>query len=206
MNAGSRLNLLLTHRQPRRASYGGSAASSAEGQPWYLSVARLLAPLGVRTFEATTGPQALDVIEQHPIHLAVVDTRLPGTDALGVLRLIQRIRERTPATDAGSAPPPPARATPPESYRVQVRLRSPHGEAPQRVEVRFTGQANGPAPAGGVVPPTVILVTPDRNDQLLAEAMSLSAFSVVQEPIDLNLMLDVMARALRRFHHNLWPQ
>ena len=204
MVAPSRLNILLTHHQ-RRGSRVATVGQD-EPQPWYQSVSRLLAPLGVRTFEATTGPQALDVIEQYPIHLAVVDTRLPGTDPLGVLRLIQRIRERTIAVDDMRPLNPPAPEPKRETIRMKVRIKGPQGETRQQIEVRFANESGASEPTGRVMPPTVILVTPARNDQLLPEAMKLSAFSVVQEPFDLNLMLDVMARAMRRFHQNLWPQ
>jgi len=199
----TRLNILLTHRTTDLA--GSSRHAFAENQPWYQSLSRLLSPMGVRTFEATTGPAALDLIERHPIHLAVVDTRLQDTDGLAVLRVIQKIRERAQAADYWQAPNPPA-AEPTPSYRVQVRMdQGPQGKA-QRIEVRFETAPQPVAPPSPVWP-TVILVTPNRDEPaVLQEALQCNAFSVMSEPVNLELMLDVMARAMKRFHHNLWPQ
>src|SRR4051812_32695275 len=84
MRADSRLNLLLTPPQ----------ANTGESQPWHQTLSRLLMPLGVRTFEASDGPKALELMEQHPIHLAVVDTRLPTISGMNVLQLVQRLREQ----------------------------------------------------------------------------------------------------------------
>jgi len=182
MNAQSRLNILLTHGQaPTRAE---AAVLDPQNQPWYQSLSTLLAPMGVRTFEATTGPDAMEVIEKHPIHLAVVDTRLTGTDELSLPKLIHKIRERTTQT--------PEQA---EAYRVQVQFEEK--DKKQRIEVRFEAQA--------AEWPTVILLTPARNDQMLAMALKFNVFSVVNEPVDVNLMLEIMARAMRRFHQNQWP-
>src|SRR5689334_16334957 len=104
MGEQPKLNLLLTHRQ-----------RTLHGESWQRTLSDLLAPMGVRTFEASTGSQALALIEEHPIHLAVVDTQLPQIDGLGVLRLVQRIRERSEAIPplppigdkSGTAPPDP---------------------------------------------------------------------------------------------------
>lgn len=59
-----RLNLLLT--------YGGWRESS-----WADSLPRLLEPMGVRSFRASSGAEAAQVLRSTPIHAAVVDLRLP---------------------------------------------------------------------------------------------------------------------------------
>jgi CheY-like chemotaxis protein len=59
-----RLNLLLT--------YGGWRESS-----WADCLPTLLEPMGVRTFRATSGAEATQVLRTVPIHAAVVDLRLP---------------------------------------------------------------------------------------------------------------------------------
>ncbi len=71
MGGDARLNLLLT--SPPAQTGGGGAA-----QPWRQTLSQLLVPLGVRTFQAQSGPQAMELIERHPIHLAVLDSRLPA--------------------------------------------------------------------------------------------------------------------------------
>jgi CheY-like chemotaxis protein len=208
MVAPSRLNLLVTHRDAQHA---------AMRNPWYQTVTQLLAPLGVRTFEATTAPEAIALIEKEPIHLAVVDTRLQGMGGqLGVLRLIQRIRERnrTLVPPASFEHPQQAEPTtdtrtvrndaPIGPFRMQVHIQH-DGSKGGRIEVHFGGTPGGQK-TPMVISPTVILLTPNRDDALLHEALKCDAFSVLTEPVDLNLMLDIMARAMKRFHQNQWPQ
>jgi CheY-like chemotaxis protein len=193
MGGHARLNLLLT--PPPLAGAG-----LQDSQPWHKTLAHLLLPLGVRTFEATSGEQAVHMIEQFPIHLAVVDTRLPNISGLNVLQLIQKLRDQ--------APPPgePADAAPPAFHlHMKVEEHAPSqegGVTRRRIEVRFDAR---PAQRPG---PAVILIAPpppQQDPQLLQEALKFNAFSVLSEPVDVNLALDVMARALKRFHQNQWP-
>jgi AmiR/NasT family two-component response regulator len=61
------------------------------------------------------------------------------------------------------------------------------------------------AGAGG---PVVILIAPpppQQDPQLLQEALKFNAFSVLSEPVDVNTALEVMARAMKRFHQGMWP-
>lgn len=205
MGSDSRLNILLTHVAPDGRDHPGRPrCATDEPQPWYQMISHLLLPLGVRTFEATTGPAAMDLIEHEPIHLAVLDTRLGEDAGLNLLRLIQKLRERSEASQYKNTPAGPADQT---GHRVEVKFASqPPAE---RVEVRFEPPAE-PKPAMPLahpVSPVVILVTSPREDLgLLQAAMKFNAFSVVNEPVDVNLMLEMMARALRRFHQNQWPQ
>src|SRR5689334_16795501 len=99
MGGEPRLNLLLTHEERKPLA----------GQPWYQTLSHLLAPMGVRTFEATSGKQVVDLIEQHPIHLAVVDSRLPSISGINVLQLIQKLRDQPerPTQAGGSSPSTP---------------------------------------------------------------------------------------------------
>lgn len=185
MGGDARLNLLLTHEAPKPFA----------GQPWYQTLTQLLAPMGVRTFEATSGQQAVDLIEHHPIHLAVVDTRLPAISGINVLQLIHKLRDQgpLPAADAGA------------SFHLQMNVqeRTTSGQTQRRIEVRFDAR-----PAQAKPDPAVILIAPhpaQQDKQLLQEALQFNAFTVLSEPVDVNLMLEVMARALRRFHQNQWP-
>jgi len=186
MNGETRLNLLLTHE-----GRGG-----VEAQPWYETLSCLLQPLGVRTFTATDAPQAVDVLTRHPIHVAVLDTRLDSLRDLNLLRMIQQMHVTAPP--APSAEPTGGL----QSFHMQMQITEQHGthSTHRRIEVRFDSRPQQP------LNPAVILITPERrSDQLLSEALKFNAFSVLSEPVDVNLLLDTMARAMRRFHQNHWP-
>ena len=202
MGEPSRLNLLLTHHtEPLRAPVWN--------QPWYQLVSRLLAPMGVQTFEATSSPQAMDLIERYPIHLAIVDTRLTANDGLALLRIIQKIRQRalvdqqaqTEAGPTGSEISPRRVAVQGESHGLPIPVRFADGQAGD-AGTRENRAAKLQAAPG----PTVILVTPTQDVTVLQAALSCEAFSVMHEPVDLNLLLDLMARAMKRFHDNQWPR
>jgi CheY-like chemotaxis protein len=166
--------------------------------------------MGVRTFEATSGKQVVELIEQHPIHLAVVDSRLPSISGLNVLQLIQKLREQPERPGQPGSPPQPPQAgglnattgaNPGFSFQMHVSELDEAGTMHRRIEVRFDSR-----PAEGKQKPAVILIAPAQQDkQLLQEALKFNAFTVLTEPVDVNLMLEVMARALRRFHQNQWP-
>lgn len=53
--------------------------------------------------------------------------------------------------------------------------------------------------------PPAILLTQDLNNHLLREALTMRVFSVLAKPVDFNLLLDALARLLKRFHENRWP-
>jgi len=182
----TRLNLLLTHGAGSEQRPGVSA-DLAERQPWYRTVSHVLSPLGVRTFEATTGQEAMAVIEREPIHLAVVDTQLPGVSGLGVARLIQKMQQRAAARQS--------------RFSVQVDMTSHQAGQTRQVQVRFEQRQ--------VVSPTVILLTPEgtaeSNSQVLQEALTFGVYSVLSQPVQLDMVLEVMARAMKRFYENQWP-
>ena len=191
MGADARLNLLLTYEEKKAFA----------GQPWYQTLTQLLAPMGVKTFEATCGEQAMGLIERHPIHLAVVDSRLPAISGINVLQLVQKLREQ--GGNVGVVPPTAAPQTAPgQSFHLQMRVeeRTDAGQTQRKIEVRFDAR-----PAQAKPDPTVILIAPQQDKQLMQEALRFNAFTVLSEPVDVNLMLEVMARALRRFHQNQWP-
>src|SRR4051812_24090798 len=158
MGGDTRLNLLLT--PPPR-----TAGSAVGGQPWHQTLQHLLIPLGVRTFEATSGSQAMELIEKHPIHLAVVDSRLPAISGLNVLQLVQRLRDQgsaanmPPATGlSGSAQD---QAT---GFQFKMEVREQGGPGQRRIEVRFDAR---PAPPLGCEQrgPVVILIAPPPPQQ-----------------------------------------
>jgi two-component system sensor histidine kinase RpfC len=53
--------------------------------------------------------------------------------------------------------------------------------------------------------PPAILVANHLTNHLLHEALGMHVFSVLSKPVDFNLLLDALARVLRRYHENRWP-
>ena len=53
-------------------------------------------------------------------------------------------------------------------------------------------------------PPAILLATHLTN-HLLHEALGMHVFSVLSKPVDLNLLLDALARVMRRFYESRWP-
>jgi CheY-like chemotaxis protein len=253
----SRLNLLLANPPGKR---GGNV-----GQLWQQTVAQLLTPLGVKTFEANSGPAAVELMERVPIHLAVVDTRLPAIGGLNVLQLIQRLKEhgqrhalsgpkvglsqaqvgadpsaieanlsanlRGGGTEMGAQKGANDTRIDAEStqnpthfdagnthvryekiqFQVRVEHRTQAGNTQQRFEVRFEtrGPDTGTAPPYTPPPgPVVILIAPppaQQDKELLREALKFNAFSVLSEPVDVEVALEVMARAMKRWFSGAWP-
>jgi two-component system NtrC family response regulator len=54
-------------------------------------------------------------------------------------------------------------------------------------------------------PPPAILLTQHQTGHLLREALGMQVFSVLLKPVDFNLLLDTLARVIRRFYENRWP-
>lgn len=53
--------------------------------------------------------------------------------------------------------------------------------------------------------PPAILVANQLTNHLLHEALGMHVFSVLSKPVDFNLLLDAIARVLRRHYENRWP-
>jgi hypothetical protein len=49
------------------------------------------------------------------------------------------------------------------------------------------------------------LLANDLTSHLLREALGMHVFSVLSKPVDTNLLLDALARVLRRYHASQWP-
>lgn len=64
--------------------------------------------------------------------------------------------------------------------------------------IRLMRDMNRPVPA--------ILLTQRLSTHLLREALGMQVFSVLSKPVDFNLLLDALARVLRRYHENRWPE
>ena len=54
-------------------------------------------------------------------------------------------------------------------------------------------------------PPPAILLTSQLTNHLLHEALGMHVFTVLSKPVDFNLLLDALARVLRRYHESRWP-
>ncbi len=50
-----------------------------------------------------------------------------------------------------------------------------------------------------------ILLANHLTHHLLREALGMQVFSVLSKPVDFNVLLDSLARVLRRYHENRWP-
>lgn len=55
-------------------------------------------------------------------------------------------------------------------------------------------------------PPPAILLSEHLSDHLLREALAMHVFSVLAKPVELNVLLDALARVLRRRYQGRWPQ
>jgi CheY-like chemotaxis protein len=54
--------------------------------------------------------------------------------------------------------------------------------------------------------PPAILLAHDLTSHLLREALGMHVFSVLSKPVDLNVLLDTLARVLRRHYESRWPE
>lgn len=53
--------------------------------------------------------------------------------------------------------------------------------------------------------PPAILLTNHLTNHLLHEALGMRVFSVLSKPVDLNVLLDALARVIRRHYASRWP-
>jgi DNA-binding NtrC family response regulator len=53
--------------------------------------------------------------------------------------------------------------------------------------------------------PPAILLTSQLSTNLLHDALSMHVFSVLSKPVDFNVLLDTLARVLRRHYEGRWP-
>jgi len=120
-----------------------------EQEGWHQTVRGLLEPQGVQTLVARSGREALNLIEQQPVHVAVLDQQMPQLGGLQVIRLMRDLKKD----------PPPA----------------------------------------------AILLANQLTHHLLHEALGMHVFTVLAKPVDFNVLLDSLARVLRRYHESRWP-
>jgi CheY-like chemotaxis protein len=53
--------------------------------------------------------------------------------------------------------------------------------------------------------PPAILPGERADSHLLREALAMHVFSVLSKPVDFNVLLDSLARVLKRYHASRWP-
>lgn len=118
---------------------------------WQENVRRLLEPQGVETLAVRSGREALDLIQNRQIHVAVLDQQMPQLGGLQVIKLMREMHK-----------------------------------------------------SGFRAPPAILLANQLTN-HLLHEALGMHVFTVLAKPVDFNLLLDALARVLRRYHESRWP-
>ena len=99
-------------------------------------------PVGFRTHLAESGEEAIDIVRDEEIHLALFDMHLPRLTGLETMQIVRQIK--------------------------------------------------------GILP--MILVSADRDHQLLRRALSANAFCVLSKPVSRNTIIYYVTRALEKFY------
>lgn len=114
---------------------------------WAQGLSGWLEPNGIAVHWASSGRQAIEIVERGQAQLAVVGMDLPRMDGLSVLRIIRSIDRQLPC-------------------------------------VLVAGQPSG---------------------HLFQQALELEAYSVIAEPVDAGLLVDLVARIYRKFYDREFP-
>jgi two-component system chemotaxis response regulator CheY len=56
----------------------------------------IIEPEGFRTYLASSGEEALDIVREEPVHLALLDMHMPTLTGLETLQLVRQINELLP--------------------------------------------------------------------------------------------------------------
>ena len=102
----------------------------------------IVAPEGFRTILAASGEEALDIVHVEPVHLVMVDYRMPRLTGLETMQLVHQFNAILPC----------------------------------------------------------ILVTADATEDLMRQAFSVRAYSVIPKPVSPNLLIYTMVRALMKVY------
>lgn len=188
--AGRRLSLLL--------SYAGW-----RDQNWADQLPCLLEPMGVRAIRVQSGNEASRVIDTQRVDIAVVDMGLPLDRGAG------QLSGRMPGPDqpgwsGGGAPAAAGGGTGHDGWWSS----------------KAREEAGGGGPIGGIrllqllrrltePPPIVVVrrpsVEPRANTRALHEALREGAFAVIDAPVQLEMLLEIMRRILKRHYSDTWP-
>jgi CheY-like chemotaxis protein len=99
---------------------------------------------GYRTYVAESGEEAIDIVQAHDVHLALMDMHLPRLSGLETIAIVRQIR--------------------------------------------------------GVIP--AILISADRDDNLLRRALSENTFCVLAKPVSKHIVIYVVTKALQKYYDN----
>ena len=102
----------------------------------------IMEPEGFHTLLASCGEEALDIVREEPVHLALLDMHMPRLTGVETLQLLRQIHAMMPC----------------------------------------------------------ILVTADATEQLIRQAYQARAYSVIPKPINKNVVLYTVVRALVRVY------
>ncbi|HEV2945777.1 MAG TPA: response regulator [Gemmataceae bacterium] len=100
----------------------------------------IMEPEGYRTLLASNGEEALEIVREEPVHVALFDMNMPKLSGLETLELARQINAMLP----------------------------------------------------------VILVTADRTEALMRQALRAQAYSVIAKPVSKHIVLYTVVRALAR--------
>lgn len=159
------------------------------GRPehWSRQLPRLMEPLGVASYTVRSGQEALDLVKRVPLHAAVIDLATPRV-----------------------SPPPPAPSSPDPANPTRVQSTAQPLDPPAE---------NNAIPGGLWLlellrrlprrPPVVIVhsrtITQRDVVRLMADALRLGAFTVMENPVQLESLLGVFRRLLDRLYEGQWP-
>jgi DNA-binding NtrC family response regulator len=107
-------------------------------------LAEIVESRGFRTYQASCGEEALEIVESEPVHLAMFDMHMPGMTGLETLQLVRQVNALLPA----------------------------------------------------------ILITADATLEIMRQAFHAHVFSVIPKPVNKNVVLNTMIRALIRVYGN----
>jgi CheY-like chemotaxis protein len=105
----------------------------------------IVEPEGYRTFLASSGEEAVDIVREEKVHLALLDMHMPRLTGLETVRLVHQIDELLPC----------------------------------------------------------ILVTADATDELMRQAFTVRAYSVIPKPVSKHVLLYTVVRALMKAYGSL---
>ena len=103
----------------------------------------IVAPQGFRTLMAESGEEAIELIRQNEVHLALMDMHMPRLSGLETMAIVRQIK--------------------------------------------------------GVIP--AILITADRDDELMRRALSEQAFCVLAKPVSKNVVIYVVNKAIEKYYN-----
>jgi CheY-like chemotaxis protein len=100
-------------------------------------------PQGFRTFLAESGEQAIDIAQDHDVHLALMDMHLPRLTGLETIAIVRQLKGGIPA----------------------------------------------------------ILISADRDENLLRRALSEHAYCVLAKPVSRHVVVYVVTKALQKYYN-----